>query len=74
MNYREYNNFENFKSQPRLRITNSLLGFLVFINSVAVIIFSRKDKIYRQNKLMLKVKNHFLAYFTYFNCSIAFKG
>ena len=48
MNYREYNNFENFKSQPRLRITNSLLGFLVFINSVAVIIFSRKDKIYRQ--------------------------
>lgn len=48
LNYREYNDFENFKSQPRLRITNSLLGFLVFINSVTVIILSRKDKIYRQ--------------------------
>ena len=47
LNYREYNDFENFKSQPRLRITNSLLGFLVFINTVTVIILSRKDKIYR---------------------------
>lgn len=47
LNYIEYNNFEYFKSQPRLRITNSLLGFLVFINSVLIIIFSRKDKIYK---------------------------
>ncbi len=47
LNYIEYNNSEYFKSQPRLRITNSLLGFLVFINSVLIIIFSRKDKIYK---------------------------
>ena len=47
LNYKEYNDFKYFQNQPRARIFNSFAAFFTLINSILVIIYSRKDGLYK---------------------------
>ena len=43
LNYKEYENYDNFKRQPRLKIFNAFAGFFIILNSALIIAFSRKE-------------------------------
>ena len=43
LNYKEYENYDNFKRQPRVKIFNTIAGFFIILNSALIIAFSRKE-------------------------------